>query len=71
MSPGSTSSDGKIQGLIKEQLDIATSHASGEEAVSNGKAKQEEHTDEGTPDRFGKKKNKRGRGGSFVAAAEH
>ena len=47
----------------KELLDIATSHASGEEAVgaifdrSRDKAKQNEDADEGPSDRSNKKKN--------------
>ena len=48
----------------KELLNIATSHASGEEAVGaifdrpNGKAKRDEDTGEGTSNRPSKKKNK-------------
>jgi hypothetical protein len=46
----------------KELLDIATSHASGEDAVgaifdhSKGKAKRNKDADEGASNRFGKKK---------------
>ena len=46
----------------KELLDIATSHASGEEAVgavfdrTDGKARQDEAADEGTSDRPAKRK---------------
>ena len=48
----------------KELLDIATIHASGEEAVGEifdrpkGKAKRDEDTGEGTSNRPNKKKNK-------------
>jgi hypothetical protein len=58
----------------KELLDIATSHALGEEAVGaifdrpKGKAKQDEDADEGTSNRPNKKKNKQRHGGSLVAA---
>ena len=47
----------------KELLDIATSHASGEEAVGvifdhlDGKAEQDEDADEGASNRSAKKKN--------------
>jgi hypothetical protein len=61
----------------KELLDIATSHASGEEAVgaifdhSRGKAKWVEGTGKGTSDCLGKKKrNKQRHGASLVAAAK-
>jgi hypothetical protein len=60
----------------EELLDIATSHASGEEAVRvvfdhpRGKAKQDEDTHEGTSNHSSKKKSKQRHGGSFVAAAE-
>jgi len=52
----------------RELLDIAMSHSLGEEAVraifdrNKGKAKREEHTKEDAPDRFSKKKNKKGPG---------
>jgi hypothetical protein len=62
---------------IKELLDIATSHAFGEDAVgaifdrSKGKEKQNKDADEGAFNRSGKKKkNKQRREGSFMAAAE-
>ena len=51
----------------KELLDIATCHASGEEAVesvfdrTNGKARRDEAADEGTSDRPTKRKNKKQR----------
>ena len=51
----------------KELLDITTSYASGEEAVG---AMREEHASEGTSDRFGKKKNKKGPVGPLVAATD-
>jgi hypothetical protein len=61
----------------KELLDIATSHASGENTVgvifdhSKGKAKRNEDVDEGTSNRSGKKKkNKQWCEGSLVAATE-
>jgi hypothetical protein len=55
---------GTTQGpqTTKELLDIATSHASGEEAIgaifdrSRGKAKQDEGIDKGTSNRSGKKR---------------
>ena len=49
----------------KELLDIATSHASGEEAVgaifdrSNGKARRDKDTDKGASNRSTKRKNKK------------
>jgi len=60
----------------KELLDIATSHASGQEAVGaifdhlKGKAKWDEDTDEGMSNRPNKKKNKKQHEGSLVAAAD-
>jgi hypothetical protein len=61
----------------KELLDIATSHASGEEAVgaifdhARGKAKQDEDASEGTSNRLNKKKrSKLWSGDLLVAAAE-
>ena len=60
----------------KKLLDITTSHASGEEVVgaifdcSGCKAKWDEDTDEGPSDHSNKKKNRKGRGGSLVAAVE-
>ena len=64
-------------GTTKELLDIATSHASGEEAVGaifyrlKGKAKQNEDTDEGASNRPNKKKNKQRCEGSPVATVDH
>ena len=61
----------------KELLDIATSHASGEEAVRvifdhlKGKAKQDEDAGEGASNHPIKKKNKHRRVGSLVAAVNH
>jgi hypothetical protein len=61
----------------RELLDIATSHASGEEAVgvifnrSHDKAKQDENAGEGASNRSKKKKNKQRLGDSLVATAEH
>ena len=58
----------------KELLDIATNHASGEEAVGaifdhpKGKTKRDEDTDEGASSHPSKKKNKQRRKGSLVAA---
>ena len=49
----------------KELLDIATSHASGEEAAGaifdrlEGKARQDEGADKGTSNHFAKRKNKK------------
>ena len=61
----------------KELLDIATSHALGEEAVeaifdrSDGKARWDEAADEGTSDRPAKRKNKKQwRDNSLVAAVD-
>ena len=60
-----------------ELLDIATSHASGEEAVGaifdhlKGKAKRDEDVGEGASNRPVKKKNKQQREGSLVATADH
>jgi hypothetical protein len=60
----------------KELLDIATSHASSEEAVgaifdhAKGKVKRDEDAGEGASNRQKKKKNKRNNGGSLVAAAD-
>ncbi|XP_066373176.1 uncharacterized protein [Miscanthus floridulus] len=60
----------------KELLDIATGHASGEEAVgaifdrSKGKAKRNDDAGEGASNRPRKKKNKQWREGSLVAAAD-
>ena len=61
----------------KELLDIATSHASGEEAVGaifvhlEGKARWDEGADEGTSNRSAKRKNKKQRHeGSLMAAAD-
>ena len=51
----------------KELLDIATSHASGEEAVGaifdrlEGKARRDEGAGKGTSNRFAKRKNKKQR----------
>ena len=61
----------------KELLDIATSHASGEEAVRaifdrpKGMAKRDEDASEGSSNRPNKKKNKQRREGSFMATANH
>ena len=62
----------------KELLDIATSHASGEEAVgavfdrTDGKARRDEATDKGTSDRPAKRKNKKQRrDNSLVATIDH
>ena len=61
----------------KELLDIATSHASGEEAVGaifdrlNGKVRRDEDADEGTSNCPTKKKNKKQQHeGSLMAAAD-
>ena len=60
----------------KELLDIATSHASGEEAVGaifdrpDGKARRDKDADEGASNHPVKKKNKRRHEGSLVAAAD-
>ena len=61
----------------KELLDIATSHASGEEVVGEifdhleGKARRDEGTGEGTSNRSAKRKNKKQRHeDSLVAAAD-
>ena len=61
----------------KELLDIATSHASGEEAVRaifdrlDGKARRDKGTDEGASNRSAKRKNKKQwREDSLVAAAD-
>ena len=61
----------------KELLDIATSHASGEEAVGvifdrlEGKARRDEGADEGTSNRSAKRKNKKQqREDPLVAAAD-
>ena len=60
----------------KELLDIATSHASGEEAVGaifdrlKGKAKRDEDAGEGASNRPNKKKNKQWREGSLMATAD-
>ena len=60
----------------KELLDIATSHASGEEAVGaifdrpDGKARRDKDADEGASNRPGKKKNKQWCEGSLVAAVD-
>jgi hypothetical protein len=63
----------------KELLDIATSHAFGQDAVgaifdrSKGKVKRNKDTDEGASNRFGKKKKKKSKPrckGSLVAAVE-
>ena len=59
----------------KELLNIATSHASGEEAVGaifdrpKGKAKRDEDIGEGASNRPNKKKNKQWREGSLMATA--
>ena len=60
-----------------KELDIATSHASGEEAVIaifdhlNGKARRDKDADEGSSNRSTKKKNKKQRReGSLMAAAD-
>ena len=63
-------------GTTKELLDIATSHASGEEAVGAifdrpmGKAKRDEDAGEGASNHPNKKKNKQQREGSLVATAD-
>ena len=60
----------------KELLDIATSHASGEEAVGvifdspKGKAKRDEDAGEGASNRPNKKKNKQRREGLLVATID-
>jgi hypothetical protein len=60
----------------KELLDIATSHASDEEAIGEifdrprGKAKRDEDTDEGTSNRSNKKKNKQRHRSSLVVATD-
>ena len=60
----------------KELLDIATSHASGEEQVRaifdrlKGKAKRDKDVGEGASNRPVKKKNKQRREGSLVAIAD-
>ena len=60
----------------KELLDIATRHASGEEAVGaifdrlKGKAKRDEDAGEGASNRPSKKKNKQWREGSLIATAD-
>ena len=60
----------------KELLDIATSHASSEEAVGaifdrlKGKAKRDEDTSEGTSNHPNKKKNKQWREGSLMATVD-
>ena len=60
----------------KELLDIATSHASNEEAIGaifdrlKGKAKRDEDTGEGASNRPSKKKNKQRHEGSLVAAVD-
>jgi hypothetical protein len=60
----------------KELLDIATSHASGEEAVgaifylAQGKAKQDEDAGEGTSNRSKKKRSKQRYEDSLMAATE-
>ena len=62
----------KAPRTTKELLDIAMSHGSGEEAVgaifdhAEGKAKQEEVAIEDVANRSGKKKKRRGPGGSVV-----
>jgi hypothetical protein len=61
----------------KELLDIATRHASGEEAIgaifdhAKGKAKRNESASEGASNRQGKKKNKRNNEGSLVATTDY
>ena len=62
----------------KELLDIATSHASGEEAVgaifdrSNSKARRDEGADKGTSNHSAKRKNKKQRcEDSLMATADH
>ena len=61
---------------MKELLDIATSHALGEEAVRaifdrlKGKAKRDKDTGEGASNHPVKKKNKQRHGGSLVATAD-
>ena len=68
-----------LKGLrtTKELLDIATSHASGEEAVGvifdrlKGKARRDKGASEGTSNRSAKRKNKKQRHeDSLVAAAD-
>ena len=60
----------------KELLDIATSHASGEEEVRaifdrpKGKAKQDKDASEGASNRPNRKKNKQRHWGSLMAATE-
>ena len=62
--------------MTKELLDIATSHASGEEAVGaifdrpKGKAKRDEHAGEGASNHPNKKKNKQWHEGSLMATAD-
>ena len=59
----------------KELLDIATNHASGEEAVgvvfdrTDGKARRDEAADEGTSDRPAKRKNKKQRRNNLLMSA--
>ena len=59
-----------------ELLNIATSHASGEEAIGmifdrpKGTAKRDEDVSEGASNRPNKKKNKQRRGGSLVATTD-
>ena len=66
----------KVLRTTKELLDIATSHASGKEAVRaifdrlKGKARRDEDAGEGASNRPTKKKNKQRREGSLVATAD-
>ena len=67
----------KVSRTTKELLDIATSHASGEEALgaifdrSEGKARRDEGAGEGASNRSAKRKNKKQRHeGSLMAAAD-
>ena len=67
----------KVPRTSKELLDIATSHASGEEAVgaifhhSDGKARRDEGAGEGASNHSAKRKNKKQwREDSLVAAAD-
>ena len=62
--------------MVKELLDIVTSHALGEEAVGaifyrpKGKAKWDEDAGKGASNHPNKKKNKQRREGSLVATAD-
>ena len=60
----------------QELLDIAASHASGEEVVGaifdrlKGKAKRDEDTDKGASNHLSKKKNKQRHKGSLMSTAD-